>query len=60
MKSNLSLLGLTNVGRDGNADVPTCEVMADYIYLDTDERLRSFCSSLGHVNILLNNFREKQ
>ena len=30
----------TNVGRDGNAAVPTCEVWGDYIYLDTDERRR--------------------
>jgi hypothetical protein len=30
----------TNVGRDGSAATPTCEVWADYIYLDTDERRR--------------------
>ena len=30
----------TNVGRDGTAATPTCEVWVDYIYLDTDERRR--------------------
>ena len=30
----------TDVGRDGTAALPTCEVWVDYIYLDTDERRR--------------------
>ena len=30
----------TNVGRDGTAATPTCEVWSDYIYLDTEERRR--------------------
>ena len=30
----------TDVGRDGTAATPTCEVWVDYIYLDTDERRR--------------------
>ena len=30
----------TDVSRDGTAATPTCEVWADYIYLDTDERRR--------------------
>ena len=30
----------TNVGRDTTAATPTCEVWADYIYLDTEERRR--------------------
>ena len=29
-----------NVGRDGTDATPTCEVWADYIYLDTEERRR--------------------
>ena len=30
----------TGVGRDNTAATPTCEVWADYIYLDTEERRR--------------------
>ena len=30
----------TDVSRDGTSATPTCEVWADYIYLDTDERRR--------------------
>ena len=30
----------TDVARDGTSAKPTCEVWADYIYLDTDERRR--------------------